>query len=354
MDSKEPNHLSICHTGVALRMLLGMCLLVGLLAWFGAGNWHAWWLQFAFVLAGVLPACLLWLLAVCASQKPLQRRSISAQRLLVCSLGAVAGAYAHAMRLWLGQDLGLFAGVAGFWWTWAPAMATGALLAGVCVLWLEQRERSQQPALTQARMEALQARIRPHFLFNTLNTAIALVQSNPDRAETVLEDLAELFQLALSSPKAEVSMRQEVDLARRYIGIEQLRFEQRLQVSWHIDDDAQLAATPILLLQPLLENAVHHGVEPSLDKGWVDVRVCLQSGRVHVTVANSMAAEKSTDEITHNAGGHGLALRNLQQRLALLHDVEMQFDAGLQAANAQYPQPHFKVICAWPFRQVAA
>jgi len=354
MDSKEPNHLSICHTGVALRMLLGMCLLVGLFAWFGAGNWRAWWLQFAFVLAGVLPACLLWLLAVCATQKPLHRLPVALQRWVVCSLGAVAGAYSHAMRLWLGQDLGLFAGVAGFWWTWAPAMATGALLAGVCVIWLEQRERNQQPALGQARMEALQARIRPHFLFNTLNTAIALVQSNPDRAETVLEDLAELFQLALSSPKAEVSMRQEVDLAKRYICIEQLRFEQRLQVNWHIDDDVGMVATPILLLQPLLENAVRHGIEPSPGNGWVDVSVRLQSGRVHLTVINSMASDKNTDKTTHNVGGHGLALRNLQQRLVLLHDVEMQFDAGLQAANAQYPQPHFKVTCAWPYRQVAA
>jgi two-component system, LytTR family, sensor histidine kinase AlgZ len=164
--------------------------------------------------------------------------------------------------------------------------------------------------------------------------------------------LAELFQLALSSPKAEVSLRQEVDLARRYIGIEQLRFEQRLQVNWRVDEDVFLAATPILLLQPLLENAVRHGIEPSCHDGWVDVRVFLQGGRVHVMVANAMPLEKRTERAMPTVSGHGLALRNLQQRLTLLHDVEMQFEAGMHAANAQYPQPHFVVACAWPYRQV--
>lgn len=200
-------------------------------------------------------------------------------------------------------------------------------MAGAVMAWLQQRESLALPQQTQARLVELQARIQPHFLFNTLNTAIALVQIDPDRAEAVLEDLAELFRRALASPSTRASLADELDLARRYLSIEQLRFGERLRINWVLDEAATAAVVPNLLLQPLVENAIKHGVERSPEGGWVRVQTQAKAGRVHITVSNSVP-EAATPE---SRRGHGIALRNVRQRVMLMHDVEAQFEAGLQA-----------------------
>src|SRR5690606_241435 len=138
---------------------------------------------------------------------------------------------------WLGERA-----VSG--WSLVAPMATGAVLAVVALAWLRQRAHSELPAQAQARLAELQARIRPHFLFNTLNTAIALVQIEPARAEAVLEDLAELFRQALTSPHLRAPLGEEIDLAQRYLRIEQLRFGERLQVHWALDTHASDALVP--------------------------------------------------------------------------------------------------------------
>jgi two-component system sensor histidine kinase AlgZ len=193
--------------------------------------------------------------------------------------------------------------------------------------WLQQRQGLALPQQTQARLVELQARIQPHFLFNTINTAMALIQIDPDRAESVLEDLAELFRRALASPSTRSRLADEVDLAQRYLGIESLRFGQRLQLNWVLDPAADDAVVPHLLLQPLVENAVKHGIEPSSEGGWVRVQTQRQGDRVHITISNSVPAA-ATQASTRR--GHGIALRNVRQRVLLMHDVEARFEAGLQ------------------------
>ncbi len=347
MDSKEPHHLSVCHTGVVLRVMLGMLVIVWLSSWFGANSFEVWLQRWVHACVGAVPACLLWLVAVCGLRRYLVHRPQAVQQVAVAGLGALAGAYGHfqvsMVDWWLGQGL-------GGWWGWAPAMATGAVLALVCLAWLQQRQQQQVPVQTQARLDELQARIRPHFLFNTLNTAMALVQADPERAEEVLQDLAELFRRALAEPDTQARLAEEIDLARRYLGIEQLRFGDRLQVAWHLDAQADDAATPVLLLQPLVENAIRHGVEPAVEGGWIEIHVSQQRGRVEVVVLNSLpeTAPQSPASPVVSTAGHGMALRNVQQRLQLLHDVEAEFDAGRQAPTASHPKPHFRVRCAWP------
>jgi two-component system sensor histidine kinase AlgZ len=195
----------------------------------------------------------------------------------------------------------------------------------------------------------LQARIRPHFLFNTLNTAIALVQIDPQRAEAVLEDLAELFRQALTAPHVITTLNDEVDLARRYLGIEQLRFGDRVQVRWELDPDAGLAKVPALVLQPLVENAVRHGVEVSPDGGWIVVRTKVQAGRAVLMVSNSVPVLAQGQGLP----GHGMALRNVRQRLKLMHDVEAEFDAGLQRATVAGQPSVYMVKVAVPLRSEA-
>ena len=195
----------------------------------------------------------------------------------VCALQAGCWRAARRRRGWAAVlALGAAAALAAWWPLWCAgpgrrraacallARGAGRRGAGAALLcWLHLRARAWQPADATARLAELQSRIRPHFLFNTLNTALALVRVDPARAEGVLEDLAELFRVALADAGASVALDEEVELAQRYLAIEQIRFGERLQVSWELDPRAGAARVPPLVLQPLVENAVRHGVEPA-------------------------------------------------------------------------------------------
>jgi two-component system sensor histidine kinase AlgZ len=192
-------------------------------------------------------------------------------------------------------------------------------MAALLWAWLELRARIWDPANASARLAELQSRIRPHFLFNALNTALALVRVDPERAENVLEDLAELFRVALAEAGASVSLQDEIELARRYLAIEQVRFGARMQVRWDIDTRVYAARVPPLVLQPLVENAVRHGIEPATGGGLVIIRAQVQRGQVVVVVSNTLSEEPGSP-------GHGMALHNVRERLRLLHDVGAQCD----------------------------
>jgi two-component system sensor histidine kinase AlgZ len=168
----------------------------------------------------------------------------------------------------------------------------------------------------------LQSRIRPHFLFNTLNSAIALVRAEPAKAEALLEDLSDLFRHALVEQGEATTLAEEIQLAGRYLAIEQVRFGERLQVQWVLDPAAGAARVPPLLLQPLVENAVKHGVEPNARGGKLRITTERRGARAIVRIANTVAEE--------SAGGHGMALDNVRARLALLHDVQSEFSAGIK------------------------
>ena len=135
----------------------------------------------------------------------------------------------------------------------------------------------------------------------------------------MLEDLAELFRVALAESAESVSLGEEVDLAQRYLAIEQIRFGSRLHVTWELDPQAASARVPPLLLQPLVENAVRHGVEPSPEGGVIRVRTKVKLGRAVLSIANSVPKEPSRP-------GHGMALKNVRERLRLMHDVAAQFE----------------------------
>jgi len=175
---------------------------------------------------------------------------------------------------------------------WFASAAAGALLSGMLLAGLFWRARAQTPAATAARLAELQSRIRPHFLFNTLNSAIALVRAEPLKAEIML--------------------------AQRYLAIEAIRFGERLQISWNLDALAMQARLPPLLLQPLVENAIKHGVEPSATGAQVKISTERRGGVVVVKVNNTTPAG-----VGHR--GNGLALANVRERLLLLHDVQARF-----------------------------
>ena len=196
-------------------------------------------------------------------------------------------------------------------------------VAGASVFhWLRLRSRLLMPAATTARLAELQARIRPHFLFNTLNTAIALVRVDPGRAETLLEDLAELFRAALADAQAQVTLEQEVELARRYLDIEQVRFGGRLQVQWELDPSAGPARLPPLILQPLVENAVYHGIEPGSQPGTINISARRVGDQVRLELINPYWPEHQHRQ------GNRMALDNIRERLQLHFDVEASLSSG--------------------------
>jgi two-component system sensor histidine kinase AlgZ len=257
---------------------------------------------------------LLWLVTVCALKPALVRRSSAARLGSLVALGAGAALIAWWPLWWLGlADAGQGLHLIGV------ALA-GAALAGAAWAWLDLRARAWQPVDASVRLAELQSRIRPHFLFNALNTALALVRVDPARAEGVLEDLAELFRVALTDIGESVSLAEEVELARRYLTIEQVRFGARLNIVWELDDAAGEARVPPLLLQPLVENAVRHGVEPSAEGGTVRIRTRVKLGRAQVLIANTVPEQPSQP-------GAGMALRNVRERLHLMHDMAAQFEA---------------------------
>ena len=142
----------------------------------------------------------------------------------------------------------------------------------------------------QARVHALQARIRPHFLYNSMNTIAALTRSNPAQAEEAVQDLADLFRASLTERGGGLTLREEVEIARTYERIERLRLGERLRVHWDIDMLPQATAVPSLLLQPLLENAIYHGIEPRREGGLIHI-VGRLAGDMHRTDgAQSIAA----------------------------------------------------------------
>jgi two-component system sensor histidine kinase AlgZ len=210
------------------------------------------------------------------------------------------------------------------------------LLAAGLVAGMAWRVRGRTPAATAARLVELQARIRPHFLFNTLNSAIALVRDEPAKAELILEDLADLFRHALSDRQDATTLGAELELARRYLDIEQVRFGKRLRVEWSLDERASGARLPPMILQPLVENAVKHGVEPSPTGAQIRVSTQLRGQTALIKVTNTVPAGQGR-------AGHGIALDNVRDRLRLLYDLEGGFRTALvkdvYQARIQVPMP---------------
>ncbi len=173
-----------------------------------------------------------------------------------------------------------------------------------------------------ARVHALQARIRPHFLFNSMNTIASLTRTNPMLAEQAVQDLADLFRANLNEKRNVLLLEEEVEVAHIYQRIEQLRLGERLQVDWKIDALPRDALVPGLMLQPLLENAIYHGIEPRPEGGTVTVTGEVTNGLIAIVVRNPVG------ESTSERGGNQLALANIRERLALMYGERALVKSG--------------------------
>ncbi len=313
-DSAPPLVFDACQLGVVLRAVLFVETAVAVAAMYGSFDVPGWISRLSLITGGALPALLAWLLLSCLLKRALAYLLPAWQVAAGAALGALAGLYGCGVLVLCGLQEAV---------PWLASACSGALLAALLVRGWVQRYKGQAPADSAARLAELQSRIRPHFLFNTLNSAIALVRAEPAKAEALLEDLSDLFRHALRTPDAFVTLAEEVSLARRYLAIEQVRFGDRLQVQWELDPQAEQARLPPLVLQPLVENAVRHGVEPSASGAYVLIRTERRGAMAVIKVHNSVPAGAGV-------AGAGVALRNVRERLALLHDVQSHFQCGLK------------------------
>jgi two-component system sensor histidine kinase AlgZ len=198
------------------------------------------------------------------------------------------------------------------------SMARIALLAVLMalslLLWHDWRARRLSPALPEARLQSLQARIRPHFLFNSLNSVLSLIRSDPKRAETALEDLADLYRVLMADNSQLSMLRRELELARAYLELEGLRLNDRLKVEWRTNNAPSHAMLPPMLLQPLLENAVYHGIESRPEGGSIGIDIFARQQQLHLVVKNPVGIAARP--------GNSMALSNIRERLALHFDAE--------------------------------
>lgn len=200
----------------------------------------------------------------------------------------------------------------------------GFLTCAITGYYLHLRYRSMSPAMAEARLQALQARIRPHFLFNSLNAVLSLVRSQPQRAEAALEDMAELFRVLMADNRELVPLAQEISLCRQYLALEKLRLDERLLVTWQIDSMPPDAMVPPLVLQPLLENAVYHGIEPMSEGGEIIIKIYTVHNEVHLLLSNPLAPEQT------RTSGNKMALANIRERLALHFDVAATLSSSVR------------------------
>jgi two-component system sensor histidine kinase AlgZ len=306
-----------CNIGVIFRALLAVngAVLAGILL--RTSDLKLGLFEFIETSMVVELACMTSLLALCALRRVTRTVSPWAQRAACAAVpAAVTGAIIHFFSAleWLWSS---FANLTAF-----KGMLAAAALGFLLQHYFELRMRAFSPALVEARLQALQARIRPHFLFNSLNAVLSLIRSEPRRAETTLEDLADLFRVLMSDPRNMTSLENEVRLCRQYLSIEKIRLGDRFHVQWKTQNinDAVLrkARMPVLLLQPLLENAVHYGVEPATRPVQIQVEISRSIDRIEVVVVNPYHGEVPSEQ------GNHMALNNIRERLALLYDVEAQ------------------------------
>lgn len=195
--------------------------------------------------------------------------------------------------------------------------------------YVSEQLRAEEKIALQSRIQALQSRIRPHFLFNSMNIIASLIAVDPDAAELAVEDLSRLFRASLRESGAQVSLEEELDLCRRYVRIEQLRMGARLQMRWEVDIDPKTALIPLLTLQPLLENAIYHGIQPRPDGGEVVLRVGASGTELVYQLINPLPLGK-----VNSSAGNRMALDNIRQRLAALYGKRARLD--VDADNNEY------------------
>jgi two-component system sensor histidine kinase AlgZ len=299
---------NFCNLGVMLRSLVIVNLLLLAAAVLRASEPAAVWYEFIVLAAFGEPILILSLVALCGARRLLHAmgyaRSIAAVAIFEIALTWVIW---YTMGDLLADRRAM---------PFAQVAFLALFVTGCAIVYFDLRARALVPAIAEARIQALQARIRPHFLYNSINAVLSLMRAEPRRAERALEDMADLFRVLMADNRTLAPIGGEVELTRRYLAIETLRLGERLLVKWNVDEMPADSLVPPLMLQPLVENAVYHGVEPSPSGGEISIDIRRMGGELVMVLTNPLPTE-----MRHQTGNK-MALANIRERLQLHFDAE--------------------------------
>lgn len=268
--------------------------------------------------------------ALCASRRWLARLSNrSAALLSYLLLLAVTGLVSEAAYRLLWSDV-VGVPLPAFWHRdfMLRSLAVSAIISAVALryFYVQHQWKSHIESESNARIQALQSRIRPHFLFNSMNTIASLTRSRPELAEAAVENLADLFRASLADARNRVPLREEIGMVRKYLDIERLRLGERLRVEWSMDGVAEDALVPALTLQPLLENAVYHGIEPLAQGGVITIQGRAMDGVIEITLTNPVAPQG----VPLRPHSNHIGVDSVRERLAAYYGAQ----AGLTIEEA--------------------
>ncbi len=335
-----------CQAPAVLAVVLIAALLGVVFTLARQGAHGMFWIDLARISAFLLWAGLLSAAGLCRARawladKPL-RPAVAWSLAIMVGAVAVLSEAVYLLGRWWNSEFGAPSAMLPY--SQAEFVLPNVMIAAIVgalalrYFYVSQQWRRTVELEARARVRALQARIRPHFLFNSMNTIAALTRSNPARAETAIEDLADLFRVSLSDARAQITLEEEFEIARTYQRIEQLRLGDRLVVRWDVDALPRHAIVPSLMLQPLLENAIGHGIEPLTAGGTVVVRGWLDGDAIVLEVTNPVAPQRAAAP----RKGHGMALDNIRQRLELAFpdrsSVEVRETENLYSARLRFPR----------------
>ncbi len=317
------------NLGVILRILVAANAAAAIAALIEAPRLELWVSEFLDNVSVLQPQLMLQLALLYACQPWLARQPYATGAWAVVGATVLCGIAVHALIeatqiVRSGDPL--------------RALLLGLLLTGALLGYFRLRAKALSPSITEARLQALQARIRPHFLFNSITAVLSLVRTHPRQAEVALEDMADLFRVLMRDNRELAPLSDEVELCRQYLALEKLRLGERLQVEWHLQNMPGDALVPPLVLQPLLENAVYHGIEPSSAPGVLSINIFVKGGDVHAILRNPYQANGGR----HHAGNK-MAIGNVRERLALHFDAEGSLESRV-VANA------YEVHLRMPYR----
>ncbi len=311
---------NLCSPLAVFGVVLASQLLALLLTLAGQPGWWAFYSHLAqtallLLWTGLLSAALLCRLRGWLTRFSVPEGSVITFLLVMGSVAAVSEA-----AFWLGRILGAGPDTGGGWFpTNHLAFLTRNLAIGMLVtapvlryFYVSQQWQRNVRREAESRLNALQARIRPHFLFNSMNTIAALTRTNPLAAEQAVEDLADLFRASLRDGRQLITLREELEIARVYERMEQHRLGTRLQVDWQLGPLPENTAIPGLTIQPLLENAIYHGIEPLPKPGRIQVSGDSADGMVRISVSNPLPPAERVAR-----PGNRIALDNIRERLEL-------------------------------------
>lgn len=324
---------NFCNLGVMLRSLLVVNVMLVAFAVIRAPNTDTVWFEFLVFAGFGEPVLMVSLVVLCAARKWLHAMGY---------VGALAALVTFELAItWLfyaaSANLALDRRPIGY-----PQVAFLVLfVTAVTIAYFDLRARALTPAIAEARIQALQARIRPHFLYNSINAVLSLIRSEPRRAERALEDLADLFRVLMADNRTLAPLANEVQLVRQYLALEELRLGDRLRVTWRTDTMPGDALVPPLILQPLVENAVYHGIEPSDAGGEIEIEVALVGGQLVMELKNPFPGGGR-----HSAGNR-MAIVNIRERLQLHYDAEASMRSEVKDGT-------YKVTIRIPYLTVPA